>query len=60
MEVRLFRWHLGTDPDVYKVWDNKKTLRQNYEKLGLVSDTNKMEEAKAPEHPLIGRDRESF
>ncbi|KAK8792518.1 hypothetical protein WA538_000393 [Blastocystis sp. DL] len=38
---------------VQKVWDNKKTLRQNYEKLGLVSDTNKMEEAKAPEHPLI-------
>ena len=51
---------MGTDPVVWDVWDNKKTLRQNYEKLGLVSDTNKMEEAKAPEHPLIGRDRESF
>ena len=51
---------MRTDPDLQKVWDNKKTLRQNYEKLGLVSDTNKMEEAKASEHPLIGGRRESL
>ena len=35
------------------MWDNNKTLRQNYEKLGLVANTNKMEEAPKTEEPLI-------
>ena len=35
------------------MWDNTKTLRQNYEKLGLVANINKMEEAPKTEEPLI-------
>ncbi|CBK21179.2 uncharacterized protein [Blastocystis hominis] len=32
---------------IRKVWDNKKTIRQNYERLGLCTDVNavKREEA---------------
>ena len=35
------------------MWDNTKTLRQNYEKLGLVANIKKMEEAPKTEEPLI-------
>lgn len=37
------------------MWDNNKTLRQNYERLGLIADTNKMEEAPKTAEPLIRR-----
>ena len=37
------------------MWDNKKTLRQNYERLGLCTDVNALtDKEKVNEKPLIG------
>eukprot|EP00124_Ichthyophonus_hoferi_P002183 Ihof_evm6s139 gene=Ihof_evmTU6s139 len=37
---RHFRKVTVTNPEVAKVWDVKKSLKYNYEKLGLVADPN--------------------
>lgn len=36
-----------------KVWDNHLTLRQNYEKIGLVTDVNHLDQVQPTENPLV-------
>ncbi|OAO12044.1 hypothetical protein AV274_3211 [Blastocystis sp. ATCC 50177/Nand II] len=51
----LLKYRRGTHANgkLSKVWDNNKTILQNYERMGIIADTNHPEQTHKTDDPLI-------